>query len=356
MRHLGSLVLSIVLAPIIWALTGYGIGEVSRHVAVFGGEFTFRLAGGIIALVGAALMLAVLLLLRLSPVGPLVVGLTYIGVSFWALSDLASFSDALNYEVFGQGAATLNPATGIGLIVGVLLVLTALSPRRWRRHDRPAALYAGAPGYTGAPYPGAGPAGYQPAHASPYPTSPGSPAFPAAPGSPAAPYPQAGAASPYQPAAPFQPPAQQAGAPYPPPGQQPPGPQQQPANPYAPPPPAGGAPSWSPPGPSTPPPPGPTSGPPAPTPYPPRQADPTAAPGTSDATTRLSPTPAPTPTRPGDEATTVLPTGEEATEAVDDGGATAPLHGTPPPPAAYPPPGHATPTPPPTDPDATRRF
>ena len=383
MRHLGSLVLSLVLAPIIWVLTGYGMGEFGRVFVRFGGGFRAELLAGLAALVVAGILVAVLLLPRLSPVGPMLVGLGFVAASLWAAADLPSFADVANYEIFGQPGATLNPASSVGLVVGVPLLLTALSPRRWRRHERPAPVYPGAaPGYANpaAPYPGAGTPGYQPAHTAPaYPTSPGAAAFGAPPGSPAAPYQPPGS-----PAAPYQAPGAPAGwAPpgsAPQPGWTPPSPGA-PAPPVssAPPAPASPQPPWTPPVPAQPGP-GPATPPPPPhfAPHVPRQTEPEAAADATDATTRLGPPPSPPspPAQPGsaaappaptsspahDEATTVLPdqdgapSADTARDRSDGDVTTRPLHAAPPPPAAYPPPGHATPTSPPTDPDETRRL
>ncbi len=422
MRHLGSLLLSLVLAPAVWVLAGYGMNEVSIGV----GRFDLRLVGGYAALAAAGVLLTLLVLTRLSPVGPATAGLAFIVVSVWAGQDPGLFRDLFTASVFGRPAGLVNPIVAIGPVVGTLLLLTVTSPRRWQRHPATAAPQPIYPGATVGPPPGFPP---------PYPTSP---AFAAAPGSPAGPY-ATGVLYGQGYGAPAGPPAPTSAAPASgPPGPVPPPPMAQSGPlPAAAPVPTGAG-SWS-----TPPPPAPdterTPSPPRPpatertpppppprfTPHVPRQpgaseaADATDATtrlgpstGATDATTRLSPPPpadettrltprqdtpsadesdqdeqttllrppAPAgdgPEPDGEEKTTLLtppaaggdPDGdettvlgsrakdaEEPTERVADDGGTRPLHGTPPPPAAYPPPGHATPTAPPTDPDATRRL
>ena len=338
MRHLGSLVLSLVLAPLIWVLTGMGLADFGTHLASGDSLGTDGILG-LAELIGAGVLLAVLVLSRLSPLGVGLAGLIFIGMTLWAAVDASSLIDAMPDSVLGRDGALTVPAGGPGLLMGVPLVLSVLVPRRWRKHDRVTALYAATPG---APPPGAAAYGQQPQPYGgpqptpgfgqpPYPTSPGSPAYPGAPASgPGYAAPGYGGAPAY--AAPGSP--------------------MQPAQSFA----------------------APTSGPPAApvTSAPPATSAPPYYAQNDAATTRLSPPPpgsspaAPPGYRPqsaaaSDDATTRLPrppagNGDEPTQLVDDGGMTKSLRGTPPPPAAYPPPGHSTPTAPPTDPDATRQM
>jgi len=337
MRHLGSLVLSLVLAPLIWVLTGIGLVDFSAHLSSGDSLGTDGLLG-LTALTGAGVLLAVLLLSRLSPLGVGLAGLVFIGMCLWAALDASSLIDTMPESVLGRAGALTIPAGGPGLLMGVPLVLTVLVPRRWRKHDHVTALYAATPGAPppGTPYGQPPYGGPQPTPGfGPYPTSPGSPAYPGAPASgPGYATPGYGGGAPAYAA---------------------PGSPVQPAQSFA----------------------APTSGPPAApvTSAPPATSAPPYTPyyGQDDAaTTRLSPPPpgsspaAPPGYRPpsaaaSDDATTRLPqppaaNGDEPTQLVDDGGMTKSLRGTPPPPAAYPPPGHSTPTPPPTDPDATRQM
>ncbi|HEY6594180.1 MAG TPA: hypothetical protein VI011_08725 [Asanoa sp.] len=288
MRHLGSLILSIILAPVIWGLTGIGLVEYEARLG--GGRLGADWFVGLAALVGAGLLVAVLLLLRISPLGTVIAGLAFVGATLWAGLSPISFADTMPHALFGRADAWEVPANGVGIVIGVPLLLTLFSPRRWRAVDRQQGATYGTPGQLASQAPGAGAAAYD--------------------------------------SQPYGPPAQQYGAP---------------SQPYSPPnaaPSYGPSPSYGPP----------TSGPPS---YgasygstPADDATTRLGPPPDEATTRLSGFPPAPGAGPGGN--------EPAEAYDDDGGLTKSLRGTPPPPAAYPPPGHATQTAPPSDPEAPR--
>lgn len=250
MRHLFSLLVSLILAPLIWL--GAGIGG-NRILAGRTGGSTPESPDLLLVLLGlgvlltAGLLYAALVLSRLSPMGPVLVGLIYLGVTAWALLAHRTFLDVVPTDLGNLKGVGAAPADGVAAVLAVPLLLTLFSPRRWRRHERDTAQPA------------------MPAYSGPDPSAPGYPPAPSYGGQPVAYIPhQTTAAN-----------APQATVP--------PGPR------------------------------------------------PVFAPDLStDATRPLRGAP--------DEDTT------------------RPLYGNPPPPAAYPPPGHAGSTAPPVDPDATRRL
>ncbi|HEX2774717.1 MAG TPA: hypothetical protein VHN18_20160 [Micromonosporaceae bacterium] len=139
MRHIRSFVLSLVLAPLIWALTGlglvvqYGVGldlpaDRGRQV-------------GLGALAAAGILVAVLALARLSPLGPALAGLGFLGAVAYAPS-LRLMVPALPN---GLDDALVLPADGYAVVLGIPLLATALSGRRWRRTAYPALQYAAMP-------------------------------------------------------------------------------------------------------------------------------------------------------------------------------------------------------------------
>jgi hypothetical protein len=295
MRHLGSLVLSLLLGSIVWALTGFAAVEYARGRIDLEGINGSTLLGVLLFIVAGALY-TILVSARLSPIGPALVGLLYFGLSLWSMVDRSSFLDVVPRDLFNRDFALAVPAEGLGFLLAVPLLATVLSPRRWRRYDRPmpahgpghgpAHAYGPPGGPPSTPFPGAAPPGMPP----------GQPGYP--PQQQASPWSPAGVSSPGMPSAgsppPGYPPSSQPGS-YPPssgqPGSYPPS-SGQPGS-Y---PPSSGQPgSYSPP----------TSGPPGyspPTSTPPSYSAPTSTPPT-DATTVLgSRPPGGTPT----DATTLL--------------------------------------------------
>jgi hypothetical protein len=190
MRHLGSIVLSLLLAPIVYALTGIGLVkmiDVPRHLS---GHDYATLGIGVAALAGAGLAYAVLVMTRLSPLGPVLAGLGFLGMTAWYIGSRSSFTRIIPDNALGTRGAAWAPASTVTVLLAVPLLATIVSPRRWRRWANPPAAVA-APGYT----PPAGPSDepaypgaplYAPSY-SPSPAYPGSPAYSAAreyPGNP----------------------------------------------------------------------------------------------------------------------------------------------------------------------------
>jgi hypothetical protein len=185
MRHLGSIVLSLLLAPIIYALTGIGLVKMSgvpRHLST--SDYA-TLSIGLAALVGAGLVYSVLVMTRLSPLGPVLAGLGFLAMTGWYVGNRGSFTRTISSDALGVRGAAWAPAGAVTVLLAVPLLVTIVSPRRWRRWANPPAAVA-APGYTPLGdepnYPGA-PA-YSPAYSpsySPSPAYPGSPAYPSTP-------------------------------------------------------------------------------------------------------------------------------------------------------------------------------
>jgi hypothetical protein len=144
MRHLLSFLLSLVLAPLIYISAGFSavkFGEAD-------GLGTSAVLGLVAAFVAGGLY-ALLVMSRLSPVGPLFAGLLYLGVTIWALVDRASFADVVPADLFGQ-KGLLHVPLGFGTtLLAAPLLFTVFSPRRWRSSAEPApATYNAAPTYS----------------------------------------------------------------------------------------------------------------------------------------------------------------------------------------------------------------
>jgi hypothetical protein len=138
MRHLGSIVLSIILAPLIYVLAGVGEIKLATNGALDAagrGTNWADVGIGAGAIVVAGALLAVLVMARLSPLGPVIASLLYIAISAWAVLDQSSIVKTLGHSVFGISDAAEAPLTGLALLLAIPLLATIFSPRRWRGRD-----------------------------------------------------------------------------------------------------------------------------------------------------------------------------------------------------------------------------
>jgi hypothetical protein len=180
MRHAGSLLLSLFLAPLIWVGTGYGLNEVNRARAQLVGGFEIEIVLGMLALLAAGGLYALLTMARLSPIGPALIGLIFLALATWSAFDPDSYFDTMPTDLRDGDFALTYPALGYSALLAVPLLATLLSPRRWRRYAVPAAATPAAPAYA-MPAAGMPPGAVQPggAYAPPY---GGQPTFAATPG------------------------------------------------------------------------------------------------------------------------------------------------------------------------------
>jgi hypothetical protein len=159
MRHLGSIVLSLLFAPVIYVLSGVGVVQMSEAQRDLVNVRPVPAVIGSAAFVIAGLLYAVLVMTRLSPLGPVLAGLGYAALSVWAVGDHPSFLHTVPGDVPGVHEAARLPAGTITTLLAVPLLATIVSPRRWRRWGgRPAAVATTGDtlvGYPESPYPGA---------------------------------------------------------------------------------------------------------------------------------------------------------------------------------------------------------
>lgn len=136
MRHLWSLIAGVVLAPIVWAVAAYG-QAVTAQVSADGAPTSFesKLLIAAAAFVGAGLVFGIIGTLRVSPVGPLVAGLAYLGCYGFAIASPGTANDAFNrvttvgdYEIHYATALT----SGLIPVLGAALLMAVFSPGRWR--------------------------------------------------------------------------------------------------------------------------------------------------------------------------------------------------------------------------------
>jgi hypothetical protein len=134
MRHLGSIALSVVFAVVIYPAIGIGLIKFSEVHPATGGTHYLTATYGIAAMAVAGILIAVLMLTRLSPLGPLVAGLLLAGVTAWGLVGLSSLRDRAPKSILGMHGAALAPVGGAALLVAIPLILTVFSARRWYRY------------------------------------------------------------------------------------------------------------------------------------------------------------------------------------------------------------------------------
>jgi hypothetical protein len=150
MRHLGSFLLALVLAPVVYLLTGVGLNAFGQAVVRGPQQRPMATVLALAALAVSGGIYAVLVMARLSPVGPALAGFFFLGVPAWPLVNRVSYDIALN-EVnarFKIPGIDLVGTTGLGILLAVPLLATLASPRRWSRYDvRPAQVVYQPPPY-----------------------------------------------------------------------------------------------------------------------------------------------------------------------------------------------------------------
>ncbi|GHJ45816.1 hypothetical protein Cs7R123_31580 [Catellatospora sp. TT07R-123] len=130
------MLLSLVFAPAIFLLTGTGLSAWGTTMAAGGAADAVLDAGAALgALLLAGILYAVLVMARLSPVGPGLAGIAFLGTSGWALADQRSYLDT--FALIDIHLAGAVGQLGLGALLGVPLLATIASPRRWRRHADP---------------------------------------------------------------------------------------------------------------------------------------------------------------------------------------------------------------------------
>jgi len=153
MRHVLSVVLGIVLAPLIYMAAG--VAAVKFTGSRVGSSLELApTAIAMSAALAAGGLYALLVMARLSPLGPVLAGLMYLGATIWALVSPSSFMDVVPGDLIGIKGALYAPV-GMGtVILAVPLLATVFSPRRWRRYATPGAAvgaYSAAPSYSSLP-------------------------------------------------------------------------------------------------------------------------------------------------------------------------------------------------------------
>lgn len=139
MRHLWSLLLGLVAAPLVWVLVATGQDGSSRTVGNWVKTDTFNWANLIepaVYLAAAGFLLGLVGMLRISPLGPLVAGLLLVTPYVAMFRAPFGVRDAVpdGWRLFGDPVPLDQPLdNGTLFLIGSMLLMATFSAQRWRR-------------------------------------------------------------------------------------------------------------------------------------------------------------------------------------------------------------------------------
>jgi hypothetical protein len=140
-RHLRSILYTLVLAPAVWILCGVGFDhELTGRARDNGG---LESLSGVLLLLLAGAAYAILLFAPISPLGPSLAGLALLAVGAWARLAPESYADVWPAKVASDGFDVSTPGYGLAVLLAVPLLGTALSARRWAGYEPPRILFVG---------------------------------------------------------------------------------------------------------------------------------------------------------------------------------------------------------------------
>lgn len=145
MRHLRSILYALVLAPAVWVLCGVGFtGDLIGRARDTSGSIESLIGVLMLLLAGAAY--AILVFSPISPAGPLLTGLAFLGAGLWALAEPASYAAQWPPSLSREGFDVSLPGYGLAFLLAVPMICTGLSVRRWARYEPPVLPVIGALG------------------------------------------------------------------------------------------------------------------------------------------------------------------------------------------------------------------
>ncbi|MET7750057.1 hypothetical protein [Micromonospora sp. NPDC005367] len=140
MRHIKTVIAALIVGPLAWVLLAAGQG---RSLRVFAdaqdngaAPAATALLKPLLVLSAAGLLLGLISTVRVSPLGSVLTGLAYAASYAGLLVSPAWLLDLLSHKlsVVGYQIDLLTPVrTGTTLLLGLLLMVGAVSAQRWRR-------------------------------------------------------------------------------------------------------------------------------------------------------------------------------------------------------------------------------
>jgi hypothetical protein len=157
MRHVLSLLFGLLLAPLIWFLASLGHYRFLDALRRFGDDpdrLRTELAFGALLIIAAGVWLGVLLGTRLSPLGPGIAALIWLGAGAFFILDVQRVVDLLPEGPSGKEDLYVLPLDhGYAFLVGAAMLVPLFNRSRWRsRADarHPAASVSAPPASVGA--------------------------------------------------------------------------------------------------------------------------------------------------------------------------------------------------------------
>lgn len=157
-RHFGSLLLALVIAPLVLALTGRGVGAFLDATSA---RLTDPLATAtaVAALSLAGMLLGLLVMPRFSPLGLVPAAIGYLTFGAWAMIDPDRLAAATPVRLLGWDRTAVAATGALAVVLAMPMLLSMFSLQRWRHpRDRVPAGYVPA----GQVPAGQVPAGYVP--------------------------------------------------------------------------------------------------------------------------------------------------------------------------------------------------
>lgn len=137
MRHLGSLIASIVIGIVAWIAIGWS--QAHLGMMAVNGTATRNWSGywlSLLIMACAGLVIGIIAATRISPTGPFIVGLGYLVLQALYVT-WPGFLGWLPNSVFGQTDVWTRPErSGMTAVLGLVLLASVLSIRRWQRQPR----------------------------------------------------------------------------------------------------------------------------------------------------------------------------------------------------------------------------
>jgi len=139
MRHLGTLIAAVIIAPLAWILLAFGQDRSAQAFANVQGDGAFDKGDFLrpaLCLAAAGLLFGLIATLRFSPLGAVLTGIVYADSYLALLVNPKRLLDVFpdKISVAGRSADLTTPLrTGTALLLGALLLVGVASVGRWRR-------------------------------------------------------------------------------------------------------------------------------------------------------------------------------------------------------------------------------